>query len=882
MQAVRLGLACDLHAAERRRTRTGETSLGPLALLNLLETHLGLLGLNTTAADRAIQMRKCLRASSLAGRFYAASFEADELGTATALLAWRDRWYEHGWRGQALGGSQRLTNVAEVEPVAVQAVAPGVGQRLLAVAEALGHRRPQIERIDLVDPLEDFPPAWQRVLARLPVVAPPAVVAHASRGTLLHELQQALMAAAAGERVEPLAWRDDGTLHVVRAQSLLAAAQWQAARIAALPLGEGAHPSLAVVATGDAALLDAALAASGQARLGAGVPSALRPALQLLPLVLRLLWAPLDFGALLQFLTHPLPPLHPLVRRRIAAHLADTPGVGGERWQQLVDGLVADLGEQCAAARDDVAFWIDHPRFDPQQGAPLAAVLERVERLAVFFANRLHDDDAARRAAWLAGHAQAGAVREALRALAAQGQERIAREMLERLVAQAGGRGSGNPLLEAQVGAAPVAADPAAVIEPFDEVVWWPLAAPPLPAPYPWSPKELAALRAAGVELPTPEAVLQRRQRGVVRAVAMARQRLTLVLPPPEYEVHPLWAQVEQLVKGVPVHPVESALAAPPAPGLAAVPHRPLPARRRWWQLAPGTVIPAPQGASYTSLEPLLFNPSRWVLQYAARLRPSKLLDLPDDFRLLGTLGHRAVERLYRQPVSLDWSEADVAAWFDREVERLVDEEGAVLRMPGRGADLEGFCQGFRRSLVRLHRHLRTAGVARVEPEKPLHAETPVGRLEGSADLLLHFGDADEALIDMKWSGHRKYLDMLKKGQHLQLAVYARMRKAETGRWPQVAYYVLRNGALLAPTGTPLPEARTVALEPNGTAALWQRAEATWRWRQEQLGRALIEVVVEGTEPTEHSQPPDGALELREPDDRYNPYVHLAGWGEGQ
>ncbi|NWG74773.1 MAG: hypothetical protein HXY24_09240, partial [Rubrivivax sp.] len=73
-----------------------------------------------------------------------------------------------------------------------------------------------------------------------------------------------------------------------------------------------------------------------------------------------------------------------------------------------------------------------------------------------------------------------------------------------------------------------------------------------------------------------------------------------------------------------------------------------------------------------------------------------------------------------------------------------------------------------------------------------------------------------------------------------------------------------------------------VALEPGATAGLWQRAEATWRWRQEQIGRGLIEVAVEGTDPDEASQPPEGALEPPQPDDRYNPYVHLAGWGAGQ
>jgi hypothetical protein len=54
----------------------------------------------------------------------------------------------------------------------------------------------------------------------------------------------------------------------------------------------------------------------------------------------------------------------------------------------------------------DVAFWIEHERFDPAERAPLSAALERAERLATFFSNRLLDEDLARRSAWHAGHAQ--------------------------------------------------------------------------------------------------------------------------------------------------------------------------------------------------------------------------------------------------------------------------------------------------------------------------------------------------------------------------------------------------------------------------------------------------------------------------------------------
>jgi hypothetical protein len=175
-----------------------------------------------------------------------------------------------------------------------------------------------------------------------------------------------------------------------------------------------------------------------------------------------------------------------------------------------------------SAALVNVAFWIEHERFDPTERAPLSAALERAARLATFFSNRLLDEDLARRAAWHAGHAQASALRLALQALMAQGDDRIGPEMLNKLVAQASGRGSGNPLLDAQAGALPSVTDPAAVVEPFDEVTWWQLAARPIPAPYVWSKSEIESLRAAGVGARDP-VLLERRARCAAAPAAGAR-----------------------------------------------------------------------------------------------------------------------------------------------------------------------------------------------------------------------------------------------------------------------------------------------------------------------------------------------------------------------
>jgi hypothetical protein len=377
--------------------------------------------------------------------------------------------------------------------------------------------------------------------------------------------------------------------------------------------------------------------------------------------------------------------------------------------------------------------------------------------------------------------------------------------------------------------------------------------------------------------------LLERQARGALRPLLLARERLTLVLPPPGQEVHPVWLLVEGLLdKNVPVEPVESALAAGPADGITPVKHETLPALRRWWQLPGGTVVPWPAKVSYSSLQPLFFNPYQWLLRYPARLQASALLNMPNDFRLLGQLAHRAVERLYGHAGSLGWTTEQVAHWFDQNLDAIVDEEGAVLRMPGKRSELEGFRLRFRASLLRLHTHLQTAKVERVESEKEFEAETALGLLHGSTDLLLSFGGSREAVIDMKWAGTSKYRKVLEQGSHLQLAVYAFLQERASKRWPAVGYYILREGDLLTPAENLFPDARLVSQAEGATAALWEQAKATWRWRRAQIDKGAVELVVDGTEATDESAPPADAMVIEPLDARYNPYGHLAGWEFGR
>ena len=156
MQHIRFGLSIDSGAGVHFHAAVGRSTLGPLGLLNVLETHLGLLRAPVSQSERVVQMRQCLRAAMTEPRFYARSFGADELGSAATLLGWRDMWFEHGWSGKlAVSAGDRLADMVAVEALASSGVAPGLGQRLADVASALQHRRPHIERVELLDPLEN-------------------------------------------------------------------------------------------------------------------------------------------------------------------------------------------------------------------------------------------------------------------------------------------------------------------------------------------------------------------------------------------------------------------------------------------------------------------------------------------------------------------------------------------------------------------------------------------------------------------------------------------------------------------------------------------------------------------------------------------------------
>lgn len=875
---IRFGLNLDGQRGYHVGNALNQITVGASGLLGILEPQLGLISDSVPQSRRVVQYLECLKSCDNPKRFYHRSLEADELGTASTLLSWRDQWHLHGWSGEATSiASGRLQDMAEVERVVLGKVAPSEGERLRTVIQVMERRTPAISKIILAEPLASFPKRWQQVLSRLPTEFIP-LESKSQTGTFLNTLQDRLRRAQAGEAFsieEKLDFQSDGSVLIVRAETRLMASRWLAER-----MGQGISDGV-IVASDSASLLDDIMVAAGQARHGLGDSSAYRPALQVLPMSLALLWAPLDFNVLISFLSHPVSPVRSFARRKLAGKLASQPGIGGDQWEAVLIQIDEYYGADAAVVREQINTWIDHPRFDPNAGVPVNEVMTHAQKLADYFVVRLADKDEAKRASWNAGFAQTSAFMHSLEQLQQSGVLVIRQRQLQKLLEQATSKGTSNSKLVAEVGSLAVVNDPSALIEPFDQVVWWQPVMPVIPKSYPWSASERRLLADAGCELPEISETLECLAADWLKPILAAKSKLVIVLPPKDVEVHPVWQMMSALVRDIPEQSIEEIFngASPEINESISVPNTPLPQAKRWWQLPTDTPIPRRDRDSFSSLESFIFNPYQWLLRYPADLKSSNILSVSDGFLLDGQLAHNLVERFFALPNALALPEAKVLAWFDVTFPQLVSTEGAVLLMHGRRSDYEGLRYRLRRSLITLLAQMKAAGVTKVESELELNGQYPGGEILGFADLVLTNSKGQKAIVDMKWGGVKKYAEKLKDNSHLQLGIYAEVLRQKTNAWPEVGYYILAESKMFVLNDNYFPDGNKVNKKiDESTPHLWERFKKSYKWRNEMLKKRRIEVALEAIEVTDDSVPPEDALKPEYLNPAYNDFLTLSGW----
>lgn len=883
-----LGLGCDRgswpEAATAGEAACGSPVLGPIGLLRVVETALGLGGPEAPMATRLAAWRAKLGAAG-AGRFWDESFAQDPLATAETLLTWRDQLVEAGWQAATTPDVPRLRDLAAAE-LGGPALPAGYPDRLAATLAELSTAPPgtPVARLRLLDMREHLPSGLARLIAELEArgtivatVAEPFSPAQGDLGAVQDALRMGAGAQLTG----------DGRFALLTAETETAAAEALADWLAV----DGAAGRIAIIADRPTAALDAALARRGLPALGVSRTSPQRGVLQLLPLALATRWRPFDAVRMLQLLQARPSPLPREIRHALANALVAAPGRGGPDWAAaLMDGKAAfaarltteeaDTPTRKAAPRltralARVAALVEAPLEDPVAGMPVETVRALCGLLAAWATEQGRGEDPL-------FTALAGAARTLAEAALVSGRTDLPRVELERLVGVALKNGVPDPAVAEEAAPWFLLRDPAGLWDHADTVVWWGLGEPSLPARRPWTRAETLALAGVGVALPEPATALAALSAGWRRPLLFARQRALLVaVPEPgaaDARRHPLLDELREMLAGAPsaVKPQAEPLLGDSAAmlmgtKLARVPlaSTPLPQARAAWTI-PAKAVSIRPVESASSLELLLGCAYGWVGHYAARLRPGRAAEVPQGAQLIGLLAHRLAQELFTPGAPPAPGATRAAA--EARLPGLLDEMAAPLLAPGSAAELTRLRTDLPRAMEALALLIANHGLTITGTEVPRETKAAFGPgqdFAGTIDLLLARPDGGAAVLDMKWAGTDRYrrAEVLE-GRAIQLAAYVGL----VGAGEDGGFFMLAQRRVLA-TGASIFVGRTAP----GLADTWQRTLAARQARLATIDAGTLYALGIGWDDRKKPDDPDAAAVRTNPPCRYCALPRLCG-----
>jgi ATP-dependent helicase/nuclease subunit B len=823
-QVAALRISAEPHrSAESAGPSWNSLAGGRRTLLEWLEQHLGLQTAQPSAPERATAYAQALARAD--GASYRDSFQADRYGTAAHLLELRDELRLAGWDGADRAGLPAL--VRDLAKAEGPGVPRGEAERVALVLAALdaGQLLPD-HVVALEEPAAAWPPAWRPLLARLTTARAPDAAPNGSGA--LGDAQALLLGAES-----PLAL--DPTFRFAEARSRLAACQALAAMLAARPPEEWPRTTILCEDEDTALLLDRCLHRLGLPTMGATRRGAALPPFQVLPLVVAMCWEPVDPALLLQFLTLPDTPVGRTHAWRLAKALEEQPGLGSAAWDAARAAATAPEADPEGEAARRIAMWFDHERVRRGQPLPVRVVGERCAKVAHWAMGRAalaESQDPLLAAAFriAASHATN------LVALASAHGEAIHEPQLERLVDALGADGSTLAPVPAEAGG-PRLARNMAEVGPCASLVWMGVSTQD-PRPSPWTPAEVARLRAAGVDVDDGLRSLRLLRAAERRGLANVQERVLVLRLPKDAEArpHPLWQRLHLALPRQgderPAAPValEDALGSDAlAPWVVAAREPALeeaqPKRPTW--RVPADLLVLPSHSSATELEARLACPLKWTLRHPARLKDGTTAALPASIRLKGNLGHDLLARVLGGGVPLPTPEEAREA-MGRAFDERLPKDAAPLAMPAAAGEAVRLRQELVDATEQLVTILRDGGYRVVAMEMPVEGALDGRPMCGAMDCLVATEGGEEAVLDFKYV-LRKPRDKLRDSKALQLAVYAASREATTGRRVEGAgYFVLASGRLYTPQGSPVRGAPSSALERGAPSMTdtWHRFRA--------------------------------------------------------
>ena len=847
----------------------GQYYLGPKKLLEFLETQLGSI---TPSADydylRIEQYRQALQRylqqNPTLDPFFQASFEADQLATANALLTRRDELLLTGWDfGRQTDTPDRLTTFAQIETLLHNASEPflsGYADRFAYVLKLLQERLPFCETIILNEPFELLPPHFQRLfnlLQQKGIALQETTTNLPTQPSDLANFQKALIHPTTPPHRHKL--QADGSLLVLQAKR-----ETDAATFLAKLLKDNPNFRPLCLIPEKNRILDNAFIREGLPSLGIRSDSLARPTLQILKLVSAFFWRPVDPFKVMEFVSLTIKPLHDDLAALIAEEVAQKPGLKSERWNARIYGFFKDLEQnghpQTQQIRTQYNFWFERRRYDQDKTVPTDEVIEVFDYLAGW-AIRKFEELGSQQNSLLVLHGQAKKIRELLNHLPPT-ETQLTNLQLERIIRTIY---EPSPIIftETEAGHLPYVHHCSALIQAVPHVVWWNFSDPNQEPIYAkWYSDELAWLNARNVYPEHPETQNQRHLWQRQRPILNAQQQLILVIPEmidgQAASPHPLFGDLQAIFENPAA--IHLDLEANPNPAallpLSILPQKsPIPLRE-FGRPAPYITIKQEIGLekreaeTFSSLDALLYYPYQWVFRHQIKLYKSSILSVVRQHTLMGNLAHRLFEILFQHHAEavLQWKRAAIEQWVDRQLDQLLEQEGSVLLLYGYEPERTSFQNKLKYAAWMLINTIRNNGWTILGTEQTLQGHFIDTPIRGVADLVLQRGK-ELAIIDMKWRGATYRERLLRNEEDLQLVIYSRLLTADSN-WAHTAYFIIETGKMIARNNQAFKEAIAVAPHEDYIQVnerIWDRMQKTYEWRKAQLQEGKIEVRTERT-----------------------------------
>lgn len=837
-------------------------------LINLLEIHLGLVGHpNNNTHIRIEQYRQALKNHLLTDEnaFYKISFEADELATSKTLLDRRDELVLANWDFEIVEKMPvRLRVLAEIEASLVtKADEPlrlnlGFADRFQLVLAALDKEKTPINQIFLNEPMALLPEFLKNLFEKLEkqgVVISELELNTEFDDTDLGQIRKALFNKKNGKRTKINA-KADGSLVIIKAKRETEAAEF----LAKFFRDNQDFKPLCLIPEKNR-MLDNALIHEGLPSLGIQSASLARPVLQLLKLVPTFFWRPIDPFKIMEFVSLAVKPLRDDLANLIASEMAQTPGLRSDRWEIMIRSYFEDLPKRAAldkninvkAVQEEYDFWFKRQRYDIGSVVPKEEVLEVFHRVSNW-ASKEFEHLGSKQPSLLVLSEQAKRICELLEAYP-ETETHLTHLELERIVKTIY-EPSPVTFKEREINHLPLVHHSSSVIESVENLVWWNFSQNEVDHFFArWYSKEETFLRTKNVTLSTPKEentlLLWQRPRAILQCQKTLFLVVSKMVDGAEVQPHPLYsdleatfANLEELTFHIGSLSNVSILNKFIISNRINVQTKNLGQPMPYLNVTKGQNITDREAETFTSLEALFYYPYKWVFKYKLGLQKTSILSVVKDTTLMGNLAHRLFEILFNQEDVLTWDKAKVQSWVTKNINRLLEREGAVLLMYGREPEKTAFVNTLQYSAWSLINMIKNNGWAIEGTEKNIEGTFNGMTVKAKADLVLKNNKGEFTILDLKWRGATFRQSMIKSEEDLQLVMYA-MLLTKDESIAQTAFYIIQDAKMIARNNSAFKEA--IAALPDKdyfetNNMIWRRMVKTYQWRLSQLKEGKIEV----------------------------------------